>query len=290
MRRPRKRPASLVVGLGKRGLLHVHSLVQHADPALLPVAVFDRQDVRRALVRGLDNIVVFDTYQQLANYTFDGIVIVATPPAFHFEYVSQFVGRSRLLLVEKPCVKVHAHLRELINLSDNSTTRVFVGYSERVNPLTLPARNRIKELVAQGTVVRLNIVRSRPFPNETWRKLGTELAVHDLDFVLNDLFPAESLMFEDSHMPNRLTIRSYVVRAGILVHIISEWANDGGRTEMSAHLKDGSIEQVTVPLPSQADRLSALEAQLRRILDQSEGSIDLIRERRVLGALYEGRC
>lgn len=281
--------SSLVIGLGQRGKLHVQALCQYQNKILTPVATYDRRRSNRISPGELEDVISLDTLQSLNTYSALQLVIIATPPTSHYDYALKYVNSSSVLLLEKPAVNSY---RELLNLTDRAAhtpSQMFIGYSERVNPLAKLARRRVQDLVRQGIVSRLTLIRFRALPPGPWRDVGQELAVHDLDFVLNDLFPREHVVFQRLHQPGRLVLTTFLANVHVSVSILSEWVNPGAeKTEMVMELKTGELERVTIPIGDQRSRLSALRAQLDRIFNSGQESYtDLNREQRVLKVLYE---
>lgn len=280
--------ASLIIGLGRRGKLHAQALNQYQSQTLTPVAAYDQRKCNSARSREPQDIIVLDTLPSLDAYTTCKLVVIATPPVSHYGYAIRYIDSSKILLLEKPSVSSYKELMGLAELATHSRARLFIGYSERVNPFAQSARRRVQELISQRVVSRLMLGRSRPLLPGPRRDVGRELAVHDLDFVLNDLFPQEHVLFQKTAQPSRLVLDTYFADAGVSVSITSEWVKLGtGKTETMVELKTGEIEHIVTPTGDQTSRLSALRAQLDRILlDNQEDNVDLTREQRVLKALY----
>ena len=85
-----------------------------------------------------DDRIVLATPNELSGEAFD-IVIVGTPPATHLKVATSELEKSRpgVILIEKPLAHPSSgDIEEFIAASKRSSTRVLVGYNQRLKPNT----------------------------------------------------------------------------------------------------------------------------------------------------------
>ncbi|WP_153802906.1 Gfo/Idh/MocA family oxidoreductase [Nocardia sp. SYP-A9097] len=275
----------LIVGLGRRGALHLECIEESRKSQT--VFTFDTResimevgaDYRMALSKQIDSILKWKRPLRLA--------VIATPPVSHMSILSLLLGLNCRVIVEKPIVSCAAEVSALERLSRSERERVFVGYSERFNPVVAAARARICATVRAGGVQRLKFDRGRPesrlgYPAEPC----LELMVHDLDFVLNRVFPKSPTDGLVSCHSERLCTVSGLID-GIHVVLKSRWTEGGS---ISTAVVDDMKGRIEVDLSSGGDigRMLALKNQLD-IVESTSASADVAGEIRVLRVLLDGR-
>jgi predicted dehydrogenase len=106
------------------------------------------------------------------------VVIVATPIGAHGETVARALAAGRHVLVEKPLCATADQARALEAMSVRGPGRLFVGHSERFNPVV----RTLKRLVRDERVLALDLCRVGPSrPTDVGVLLN--LGVHDLDLA-----------------------------------------------------------------------------------------------------------
>jgi predicted dehydrogenase len=106
------------------------------------------------------------------------VVVVATPIAAHAGMVARALGAGRDVLVEKPLCATAAEAEGLLAAAARTRARLFVGHSERFNPVV----RSLARLVRREHVVALDLERvgpSRPSDHGVLVNLG----VHDFDLA-----------------------------------------------------------------------------------------------------------
>lgn len=281
-----KRCKSLVVGAGTRGLLHLRALSEYADGALTPIVMYDRQPTKRDRAREIPGVTVVDAPDALRSYAADEIAIIATPPSSHVRYATALIHLAPKLLIEKPAVNSSPEFDILRSAAANADTSVFVGYSERYNPAARSTRARMATLVRNHAVRRLRFIRKRPITKGYAKDARQELAVHDVDFVVNELFPDEHLRFEQRGSKGAISLRSFVPASGITIDIVSDLQCAVALTEYQAFRLNGELERYAISMPNDTLRLATLRAQLDYIFASSgDGGAELLYERRVVESL-----
>jgi predicted dehydrogenase len=106
------------------------------------------------------------------------VVVVATPIGAHEATVSRALAAGRHVLVEKPLCESGAKAEGLLAAAARGTARLFVGHSERFNPVV----RALAKLVRGDHVVSIDLQRvgpSRPSDHGVLVNLG----VHDFDLA-----------------------------------------------------------------------------------------------------------
>jgi predicted dehydrogenase len=283
-----RRCKSLIVGVGTRGLLHLRALSEYADGMLRPIAAYDIQEARRVRAREIPGVTVLEAPDAVRDYMVDEIAIIATPPSSHVQYAMSLIDLAPRLLIEKPAANSSPEFDILHSAADRANASVFVGYSERYNLAVRSTRARIAELVRNRIVTHLRFIRKRPATKGAAKDARQELAVHDVDFVVNELFPSERLRFEQRRSKGAVSLRSFSSATGITIDIISDLRAVAALTECQVFHPNGELERYITPMPNDMSRLMALRAQLDYILANSaDPRVDLLYERRVVESLNE---
>jgi UDP-N-acetylglucosamine 3-dehydrogenase len=105
-----------------------------------------------------------------------GVVVVATPIEAHAGTVARALAAGRHVLVEKPLCATAAEAQALT--SEGRGARLFVGHSERFNPVV----RALARLVRGEDVVAIDLRRVGPSKARDWGVL-VNLGVHDLDLA-----------------------------------------------------------------------------------------------------------
>ena len=106
------------------------------------------------------------------------VVVVATPNAAHAATVARALTAGRHVLVEKPLCAVAAEARALEALARGGPARLFVGHSERFNPVI----RALGRLVRNEPVAVIDLLRVGPSRPTSCGAL-VNLGVHDLDLA-----------------------------------------------------------------------------------------------------------
>jgi predicted dehydrogenase len=122
-------------------------------------------------------------YEDLFKMNLDAVVI-ATPPATHFEIARQCLLNGLNVLVEKPLTLDSRHSEELIHIAEMNDRILMVGHTFEYNPAVL----MLKQIIDRGEIgdvyyvdmVRANLGLFQRRLNVLW-----DLAPHDLSIILH---------------------------------------------------------------------------------------------------------
>jgi len=204
------------------------------------------------------------------------VVVVATPIGVHASTVARALAAGRHVLVEKPLCASEAEAQALVEAAARGQGRLFVGHSERFNPVVRALRRLLRD-----EAVALDMQRVGPCrPSDA--SVLVNLGVHDLDLaaylgggevqlhgaVGGDDFA--DVLFEtaagavghihvDRSAPHRrralaLTTRDWIYDGDLLAHRLVRTSRDNGTS-------------TEVPLPLE----EPLAAQARAVADALDG-------------------
>ena len=166
-----KRHKATVVGLGSMGQRHVRVLSTFADRFEF-VGAYDVQ-VDAALPPEVRRLPSEDEAIGRAD-----VVIVATPAAKHAATVARALAAGRHVLVEKPLCATALDAEGLVALAARGSARLFVGHSERFNPVI----RTLARLVRGEPILEIDLRRVGPSRAADCGVL-VNLGVHDLDLA-----------------------------------------------------------------------------------------------------------
>jgi len=161
-------------------------------------------------------------------------IVVATPIFAHALSVRRALAHGRHVLVEKPVAATAKEAAELVHLAESSEARLFVGHSERFNPVVRAlARLVAPESVEAISLDRVGTTRSRGPGGEG---ALVNLGVHDFDLAAYlarsplVLTHATSARNEDSlsGVEDRADVRART-ESGASVHIVVDQRPHDGR-------------------------------------------------------------
>src|SRR5215472_8220985 len=165
----------VVLGAGAMGTLHARVLSEHGHRFLL-AGVYDPSPAVASDVAGRHRVPVFAREADALRAA--ELVVVASPIAAHAATVHRALGMGRCALVEKPLCARGAEALALANAPRSS--RLFVGHSERFNPVVRALVGR----VPRAAITRIELRRlSAPGARTSERSVLLSLGVHDLDLA-----------------------------------------------------------------------------------------------------------
>jgi predicted dehydrogenase len=171
VRRARRRHKATFVGLGAMGLRHVRVFAALSDRFELAGAYDVRADAP-----------VPDCTPRLRSeeeaIARAEVVVVATPTGVHAGAVARALAAGRHVLVEKPLCATAAEARALAALSGRGTARLFVGHSERFNPVV----RVLARLLRDEPLLAIDLLRVGPSRPADCGAL-VNLGVHDFDLA-----------------------------------------------------------------------------------------------------------
>jgi UDP-N-acetylglucosamine 3-dehydrogenase len=160
-----------VIGLGVMGRRHARVFAALPDRFELVGAY----DVRAGLAWPEEVPVLDGELEAIARAD---VVVVATPTRAHAGIVARALAAGRHVLVEKPLCTRAAEAEALTAVAARGAARLFVGHSERFNPVV----RALARLVRGERVVALDMQRVGPC-RPTDCGVLVNLAVHDLDLA-----------------------------------------------------------------------------------------------------------
>ena len=171
----------VIVGAGSMG--ERHARVFAAAPGAYLAGVHDVDAARARDVASRWDASVTGTLDVAIDRA--DLVVLATPTDVHEAQARRVIARGRHVLVEKPLCATGACARELCDLARASGVRLFVGHSERFNPVM----RALLAATADDPAIAIHTRRhgtARPSREE----ICLNLAVHDVDLAAV-LFRAE---------------------------------------------------------------------------------------------------
>jgi predicted dehydrogenase len=169
------------IGSGYWGPNLIRNFVELADSELIAVA--DLNEARLAYIKErYPTVQVTRNYRDLFSLKLDAVV-VATPPATHYQLVSDCLEHDLNVLVEKPITLNSAHAEELVHLADARGLKLMVGHTFEYNT----AVEMLRRLIESGELgqiyyidtVRVNLGLFQRDLNVLW-----DLAPHDISILL----------------------------------------------------------------------------------------------------------
>jgi UDP-N-acetylglucosamine 3-dehydrogenase len=176
---PRQPRRVAVLGVGAMGRRHVRVLSEMPD--LYRVSgIFDREASVAEVVGKRYGVTTFDDAG--ACMASADLVVVASPIEAHARGATSALGLGKNVLVEKPLCASVSDAYRLVRAAQRNSSRLFVGHSERFNPVIVALRR----LVRPHDVRTISIRRATPpGPPSGAREHDVllSLGVHDVDLV-----------------------------------------------------------------------------------------------------------
>lgn len=170
-----------ILGAGAMGQRHARVLAGLVERFEL-VGVFDARREAASAVASTWGTAAFDS--EADAIACSELLVIATPNAAHASAAAAALTAGRHVLVEKPICSTAAEAQALVALETKTGARIFVGHSERFNPVV-----RVLARVLRGQeVLALDFtrvgVRTQPALAGTHDGgVLVNLAVHDLDLA-----------------------------------------------------------------------------------------------------------
>ncbi len=163
----------VVVGAGKMGAHHAR--VFAVTPGAKLEAVCDVDASRAARVAAAHGAGMARTIDEAIERA--DLVVIATPTTMHFAHACAALVKGRYVLVEKPLCTDAAEARTLGAIARANGTEIFIGHSERFNPVV----RAIARDIAGDAVLRFATRRTSDAARG--EDLCLNLAVHDIDLA-----------------------------------------------------------------------------------------------------------
>jgi predicted dehydrogenase len=170
-----------IIGCGYWGPNLIRNFVEITQSDVVMVA--DLREERLSHIKAsYPQIQVTKDYKELFKQKLDAVVI-ATPPATHYQFAKECLDHKLHVLVEKPITINSQHAEELIELADAKDLVLMVGHTFEYNV----AVHTLKDLINNGDIgqiyyvdtARLNLGLFQRDLNVLW-----DLAPHDISILL----------------------------------------------------------------------------------------------------------
>jgi predicted dehydrogenase len=159
------------------------------------------------------NAIEIYTIVEIVEKTWD-LVIIATPPNYHYFYIEKIIASSKRILIEKPLTVNATEALRVMNLAQINNVPILVGYQMTFHPFKVFIKNNINEIgevKSCSTVFNEDLSLMNPFRSMESHYLskstggGVFLSLsHDLDFLLtifNQTF-ADDIFFTNTKFSN----------------------------------------------------------------------------------------
>ncbi len=166
-----------VLGVGAMGRLHARVLRDLPDHFEL-AGVFDSNRAVADEVARAWNVTRFDDERTCIAAT--DLVVIASPIEAHAETARRALEEGRHVLVEKPLCARAADAHALVGAAARGSARLFVGHSERFNPVIRALRLLVDPTEVRALAIR-RVASSRGRSHEHGALLS--LGVHDVDLA-----------------------------------------------------------------------------------------------------------
>ncbi len=174
-------------------------------------------------------IAVTDSMDAVLNDPDIKAVVIAAPAAQHYKLAKEAIIADKHVFVEKPLSLTYNEGEELVALADERKRCLFVGHILQYHPGVV----RLKELINQGTIGRIEYIYSRRLSLGKIRREENILwsfAPHDISIILS--LTGEEPSYIDSVGSNFLhariadvTMTNLKFPSGIGAHIFVSWLN-----------------------------------------------------------------
>jgi predicted dehydrogenase len=121
---------------------HLPALQRNDSAAIVGLADSNRQN-RAAAAQAFGVSAGFESAEQLLDETEPDAVVVAVPPAFHYECARAALSRGVHVLLEKPMVQDPDHCHELIALARQHEVELVISYPWHYNRQLLDLRDHL---------------------------------------------------------------------------------------------------------------------------------------------------
>jgi len=173
-----------VLGVGNMGRNHVRNICELQNLYEF-VGVYDPSPENIAIAKERFNATPFESAEELLQKT--DAVVLAVPSSLHREYGLLAVKHHQHTLIEKPIALTETDGTLLCEEFNRIGKTLMVGHIERFNPAVIELK---KILENESGIVAIDAKRCSPFD----KRIGDtnvifDLMIHDLDIVLNYLWP-----------------------------------------------------------------------------------------------------
>jgi predicted dehydrogenase len=240
------------IGLGAWGKNLLRTFHSLPDTAVTVACDSDQGVIAKLAGSYSDVEFTKDPCRVLENSLLDA-VIIATPPASHFELASKAMENGKDVFVEKPMVLGIEHGRRLLEIADRTGRILMVGHIMEYHPASL----KLKEYIDSGKLgkihylyaTRVNLGKVREIENSLW-----SFAPHDISLII----------FLLGRMPERVTATG----AAYLQKNIEDVSF------MTMHFEDKTMAHIHVSWldPHKERKLTVVGSKMMAVFDDTESS------------------
>jgi predicted dehydrogenase len=171
-----------VIGAGSMGGNHARIYNNLADVDLVGIVDIDFSASVIATKRFGGRS--YASIQRMMEMEHPDAVSIATPATTHLDVAREVIEYGAHVLVEKPIAHKSEDGRKMIEIAKRAGLLLVVGHTERFNPVITTIERLLKEKIL-GKVFQIETRRQGPPPpRATGTGVAVDLAVHDLDIML----------------------------------------------------------------------------------------------------------
>ena len=173
-----------VIGVGNMGRNHVRNILE------LPqyyefVGCYDESEDNVNVAKERFGVTFFDDVQELLKKT--DAISIAVPSSLHLEYGLLAAKHKNHALIEKPLALSTEDANILCEAFSKTEKTLMVGHIERFNPVVSVMKDILKN---EQQIIVIEARRCGPFnPRISDTNVVFDLMIHDIDIVLNYLYP-----------------------------------------------------------------------------------------------------
>jgi UDP-2-acetamido-3-amino-2,3-dideoxy-glucuronate N-acetyltransferase len=218
-------PHIAVIGCGYWG----KNLVRNFHGLGVLKAVCDVSPSTLEEIKKAYNVSTTDKIESILNDQDIKAVVISTPAAQHYQLTKEALLAGKHVFVEKPLALTYKEGEELVQLAKENNKVLFVGHILQYHPAVV----RLKELINQGLIGRIQYIYSRRLSLGKIRREENILwsfAPHDISIILS--LTREEPYYIDAVGNNFLhariadvTMTNLKFPSGIGAHIFVSWLN-----------------------------------------------------------------
>lgn len=213
-----------LVGLGYWGPNLLRNLYNHKNISIVSICDIDKEKVKKFLnlypkvAKGTEN------FQDLLKDD-SSLVVIATPPEFHYEQAKASLLSGKNILVAKPFTTDSKNAEELLDIAERKKLKIFIDHTFVFHPVV----NKIKEILNSGElgkVIYFDSERLRGLYQKTVDVIW-DLAVHDFSilFHLGFKIKIEDVISKKLYGKDKRDMAhiSFLADNGAIGHIYVNW-------------------------------------------------------------------
>ncbi len=172
-----------VIGTGSMGRNHVRNIAELSNFYEF-VGFHDKIEANINFVKEKYGIPFYENCDELIDQV--DAVVLAVPSSLHTQYGMKVMEKGKHALIEKPIALDEAEGKMLCKKFKEQGTVLMVGHVERFNPAVI----EMKKVLEDEEIIAIDARRCSPFdPRISDTNVVFDLMIHDLDIVLNYIYP-----------------------------------------------------------------------------------------------------